>query len=113
MALVRKGSREITVDGRAYRWRVRHRPTYYQDCMGDRLSFAVESADPRGAVLVVRTPFPHPSALVLREEPTAVTPAGVARAVRAALASGWVPDRPGAPVTVDLPPRRPIQLVDH
>lgn len=104
MALVRKGSRDITVDGRAYRWAVRRRPTYFQDCMGDRMSFAVESADSRGAVLVVRTPFPHPGALVLREEPTAVTPGAVARAVRAALASGWVPERPGTPFAFPLPP---------
>lgn len=30
MALVRKGSRLITVDGVTYRWRLRGRPTYDQ-----------------------------------------------------------------------------------
>ena len=30
MALVRKGSRQIVVDGTAYRWRLRGRPTYSQ-----------------------------------------------------------------------------------
>lgn len=30
MALVRKGARRIVVDGTAYRWRLRRRPTYCQ-----------------------------------------------------------------------------------
>lgn len=103
MALVGKGSRAITVDGRAYRWRVRHRPTYDQDCLGGRLSFAVESAEARGSVLVVRTPHPHPGALVRAEPPVPVTPGAVAAAVRAARAAGWRPGRAGPPFVFDLP----------
>ena len=99
---MRKGSRAITVDGRAYRWRVRHRPTYDQDCMEGRLSFAVESAEAHGAVLVARTPHPHPGAAVRTEPSVPVTPGMVAAAVRAARAAGWRPERPGPPFVFPL-----------
>ncbi|MDA2813625.1 hypothetical protein O4J56_23475 [Nocardiopsis sp. RSe5-2] len=103
MALVRKGSRTITVDGRAYRWRVRRRPTYDQACLGGRLIVAVESAEARGSVLVVRTPYPHPSGVLRGEAPVPVTPGMVAGTVRAALAAGWRPGRAGPPFSFALP----------
>ena len=56
MALVKKGSRLITVDGVGYRWRVRGRPTYSQGIGQTGLTFAVERVDLKGSVLVVTMP---------------------------------------------------------
>ncbi|MEU1179286.1 hypothetical protein ABZ464_16840 [Streptomyces sp. NPDC005820] len=45
MALVRKGSRRIVVDGTAHHWRLRGRPTYFQALAWAPCTFAVEHAD--------------------------------------------------------------------
>lgn len=47
MALVRKESRRIVVDGTAYRWRLRGRPTYFQRLSWSPYTFAVEHAGTR------------------------------------------------------------------
>ncbi|RDS61466.1 MULTISPECIES: hypothetical protein [unclassified Streptomyces] len=94
MALVRKGSRRTVVDGVAYRWRLRGRPTYFQGLAWSPCTFAVEHADTPGATLVVTTDQPHPSNwLDLEAEP--VLPSRVAAAVRLALREGWTPTEPG------------------
>lgn len=81
MALVRKGSRRIVVDGTAYRWRLRGRPTYFQGLAWSPCTFAVEHADTPGMMLVATTDQPHPSNWIGHEaEP--VLPSGVAAAVR-------------------------------
>ncbi|MFF4502761.1 hypothetical protein [Streptomyces sp. NPDC001401] len=83
MALVRKGSRQIVVDGTAYRWRLRGGPTYIQDLAQSPCTFAVERADTPETTLVVTTDQPHPSNWIGREsEP--VLPSGVAAAIRLA-----------------------------
>jgi hypothetical protein len=100
MALARKGSRRIVVDGTVYRWRVRHKPSYCQGLAWTPLSYAVEQADSTGAVLVVRTSQPHPSNWI--NAPAApVRPADVASSIRTALANGWSPTCPGKPFVVD------------
>lgn len=81
MALVRKGSRRIVVDGTAYRWRLRRRPTYSQGLAWSPCTFAVEHADAPGTTLVVTTNQPHPSNWVGREAKP-VLPADVAEAIR-------------------------------
>ncbi|GAA3746928.1 hypothetical protein HDA32_001449 [Spinactinospora alkalitolerans] len=95
MALPQKGSRIITVDGVAYRWRVRSRPTYSQGIGQAPMTFAVELADSPGRTLVVTTPHPHPGNW-MGASATAITPAAVAASIRAALDEGWRPDSPGA-----------------
>ncbi|MFG2573257.1 hypothetical protein [Streptomyces sp. NPDC048481] len=100
MALVRKGSRRIDVDGTLYRWRLRGRPTYSQGLAWSPCTFAVEHADTPGATLVVTTDQPHPSNWIGREaEP--VLPSGVAAAVRLALREGWTPTVPGSAFHLD------------
>lgn len=94
MVLVRKGSRVITVDGLAYRWRVRKRPTYAAAVAQTPLSFAVERADRRGAVLIATMPNAHPSNW-LHAASAPVVPAIVAAVIRQARAHGWEPERPG------------------
>ncbi|MFD8976135.1 hypothetical protein [Streptomyces sp. NPDC059593] len=61
MALVRRGSRLITVDGTGYRWRLRGRPTYEQGLVPSPLTFAVEHAVTPGTTLVVTTNQSHAS----------------------------------------------------
>ncbi|GHG35183.1 MULTISPECIES: hypothetical protein [Amycolatopsis] len=87
MTLPRKGSRLITVDGTAYRWTVRRKPTYSKG-LGATMTFAVELAEGPGATLVVDTGRPRPDNwLHLTTE--SVRPAEVAEAVRAAVATGF------------------------
>ncbi|MCG3040982.1 hypothetical protein L7D48_10475 [Streptomyces sp. S1A] len=100
MALRRKGSRRIVVDGTAYRWRLRGRPTYDQGMCWSPCTYAVEGADRPGAVLVVTTDRPHTgNGVGVPADP--VLPGEVAHAVRTALARGWKPERPGSPFHLD------------
>ncbi|MEU8545699.1 hypothetical protein AB0C81_01610 [Streptomyces roseoverticillatus] len=101
MALPKKGSRRIVVDGTAYRWRLRGRPTYDQGMGWSPMTYAVEHLENPGTTLLVDTGGPHtrnwmgaPSAPVL--------PSAVAEAVRTARTRGWEPAIPGAPFRLDL-----------
>lgn len=100
MALPRKGARRIVDDGTAYRWRVRHEPSYCQGLGWTPLSYAVERADPAGTVLVVKTGGAHPGNWV-GAPATPVRPSDVADAIRTALAHGWSPDRADRPFLLD------------
>jgi hypothetical protein len=101
VALVKKGSRRIVVDGVTYRWRVRHKPTYCQSNGWGPLTFAVEDATASGTVLVVETDRPHPENWFgLTTKP--VVPADVAQAIRTALAQGWTPLANGSPFHLDV-----------
>lgn len=101
MALVRKGSRQIVVDGDTYRWRIRPKSTYCQGNGWTPLTFAVEKAEAPGTTLVVRTGRPHPGNWLGR--PTApVRPADVAKAIQLARIRGWEPLADGAPFILDL-----------
>jgi hypothetical protein len=100
MALNRKGSRRIVVDGSAYRWRMRKKPTYSQGLCWSPCTYAVEHAGRPGAVLVVTTDQPRADNWVGRQG-NPVRPADVARAVRVALVRGWTPELPGSPFHLD------------
>ena len=103
MALVRKGSRLITVDGVVYRWRVRKRPTYARGIADSPLSFAVEQADQRGAVLIASMPAAHPANWV-GAPALPVVPSLVAAMIRRAREQGWQPDQPGSAFTLTAGP---------
>ncbi|MDG4764324.1 hypothetical protein O7632_09425 [Solwaraspora sp. WMMD406] len=101
MAIVKRGSRPIVVDGCHYRWTVCRKPTYSQAMAWSPLTFAVERVEPPGrAILVVRLSSAHPGNWV-HAEATPVRPAMVAAAIRQALVRGWQPDRPGSPFVLD------------
>ncbi|MET8023174.1 hypothetical protein [Streptomyces avermitilis] len=100
MALSRKGARRIVVDGTAYRWRLRRRPTYFQALSWTPCTFAAEHADIPGATLVVTTDRPHPSNWLGREAKP-VLPSDVAQAIQLALHKGWTPTAPGSPFHLD------------
>jgi hypothetical protein len=96
MALGKKGSRRIIVDGVTYRWRLRRRPTYSQALCWSPCTYAVEHADQPGSTLVVTTDHPHPSNWVTAQA-VSVRPTDVADSIRMALARGWVPSSHGSP----------------
>ncbi|MFF3653941.1 hypothetical protein [Streptomyces olivochromogenes] len=100
MALSRKGTRRIVVDGKAYRWRLRRRPTYFQALSWTPCTFAVELADAPGTTLVVTTNQPHASNWFGREAKP-VLPSDVARAIELALQQGWAPTAAGVPFRLD------------
>lgn len=102
MALNKRGSRPIVVDGKGYRWIVRRKPTYSQGLTWSPLRFAVERTDPPGrATLVVQLASPHP-ANWMNAPSSPVLPSAVTSAIRQALDLGWQPDHPGSPFMLDL-----------
>ncbi|MEM7313680.1 MAG: hypothetical protein AAF497_11075 [Planctomycetota bacterium] len=94
MAFPLKGSSEIAVDGVAYRWRIRSRPTYDQQ-IDAPMTFAVQAASDPQCVLHVTTDRVRPDAWC-SDGPVAVTPQLVADCIRTALAGGWDPHSPGS-----------------
>lgn len=102
MALNKKGSRRITVDGSTYRWRVRRKPSYRQGLRWTPMTYAVEAADEYrpGAALVVTTSRPHPGNWVAAEA-RPLLPAHVAADIREARRQGWDPARQGRPFPLD------------
>jgi hypothetical protein len=97
MATRKVGSRKIVVDGKAYRWRIRHRATNFQADYSDGiLHVTVETYDQGGSVLVLLTDRPHPSAWGIAKV-LPVTPSDIAGWIRSAIGAGWTPQRPGPP----------------
>ncbi|SOD67554.1 hypothetical protein SAMN06297387_1324 [Streptomyces zhaozhouensis] len=102
MALPRKGSRRVVVNGTAFRWRVRRRPTYVQGMAWTPCTFAAEHAGTPGTTLVVTTDQPHPSNWLGRAA-RPVLPRDVAQAIEHALHHGWTPTTPGPPFHLTWP----------
>ncbi|MER5650676.1 hypothetical protein [Streptosporangium sp. NPDC002524] len=101
VAIPKKGSRLISVDGTVYRWRIRHNPTYSQANSWGPLTYAVEPAEGHGRVLVVELPRSRPDAW-LGERTMTVRPALVAATIRGALDRGWDPSQAGSAFTLNL-----------
>ncbi|MGS2640880.1 hypothetical protein [Streptosporangium sp. G12] len=101
MTIPKKGSRLISVDGIAYRWRIRHKPTYCQANSWGPLTYAVEPAEGRGRVLLVELPCSRPDAWY-GERTMTVRPALVAATIRRALDRGWDPSQAGSAFTINL-----------
>ena len=102
MAINKRGSRRITVDGIDYRWRIRRNPTEDQSLGMDPLTYAVELAEIErgGTVLVVRTNTIHTGDFGGRPS-NPVLPTTVAADIRDALSRGWVPETNGSPFIID------------
>ncbi|MBB3733248.1 hypothetical protein [Nonomuraea dietziae] len=60
MAMPTKGSRLISVDGTAFRWRIRHKPTYGEGNGWSPLTITIERTEEPGRVLVVSLPCARP-----------------------------------------------------
>jgi hypothetical protein len=94
MAIRKIGSRRITVDDVAYRWRIRRRATYGQECFRGTLQVAVELADHPSSVLLILTAAPH-SRNCFAEKFIQLTPRDIVEWIRKAIQSGWNPSEPG------------------
>jgi len=102
MAIPKTGSRRIVVDGLAYRWTVRHRPTYCQGMAWSPLSFAVELESSGNSTLLVSCELSRPDNWV--DSPSVVvTPSVIESAIRLALSQGWHPEEKGSPHSLALP----------
>ncbi|WP_203872277.1 hypothetical protein [Planomonospora parontospora] len=101
MAIPKKGARPIAVDGAVYRWRIRRKPTYCQGNSWTPLTFAVETTERPGRVLLVTLPCSRPD-VWLGERTMTVRPALVAAVIRTALERGWDPRQAGSAFTLDL-----------
>ena len=96
MAVRKKGSRRITVDGVIYLWRFPRRPTQSQEDGWPGVAVTVTREDCRRASLLLAFPQRfHLSGPVGEVPPRPVLPSEVARGIRAALAAGWRADEPG------------------
>lgn len=103
MSIPKKGTRKIIVDGEAFIWFIRRKPTYTQECFhGGNLHVAVDSVAKPGSVLVIMTDRPHPQGLVRKQEVKPVTPSDVAQWIRQAVQLGWQPMRSGIPFNVQM-----------
>ena len=95
MALSKKGSRAITVDGETYRWKIRRKPTYGQALSESGVLIAIQRRD-GGRLLVVELSSPRQDNwLGLRG--AVVTPRHVANFIRRGTADGWSSDEDGPP----------------
>jgi len=93
MAIAKKGTRSIIVDGVKYRWRVPKDPTY-SDCQtvweGGKGSMrvVVENAETAGRALLIHLGQPHPS-IGKYVAAVPIAPSQIAEWIRGALAQGW------------------------
>ncbi len=101
MAILKKGSRQIAVDGCFFRWRVRHRPTYHQGLCWSNYVLAVEAAEGSGSKLVVLLPHPHTSNW-MQQSAQSVLPSQVTNYILQAVAEGWQPNQSGKPFTLTI-----------
>ncbi|KAI9134689.1 hypothetical protein [Acaryochloris sp. CCMEE 5410] len=105
MTLAKKGSRKIVVDGVAYRWSIRHKPTYPQALCQSNLTTAVELYDQPGTTLIITWSEPRPDNWLMATS-TSITPQHITNAIRQALRQGWEPALSGAtyPLRLDVLP---------
>ncbi|MGW2152287.1 hypothetical protein [Nonomuraea sp. NPDC001699] len=110
MTMPKKGSRLITVDGTAFRWRVSHRPASRGDSPSP-LTFVVERDENPGRVLRVSLPCARPDNWE-GARTIAIRPPLVAGCVRRALGQGWLPARPGPAFTLPVTEDELTELLD-
>ena len=103
MAIPKRGSRNIVVNGESYRWYMRRRPTQSQlDYITNTIGLAVEHADVKGSVLTITLSQEHPSVWPGSVVERPVVPADVEAYIQTALARGWKPTRPGKTFVLDM-----------
>jgi len=95
--MAKTGARRITVDGIAYRWRVRHRAHPFTALNWDgRIHVSVELADGTGSVLVVFTGHQHSRDIdTYPPGVDPVLPSDIVEWIRQSLAAGWQPAKRG------------------
>jgi hypothetical protein len=102
MTIPRTGSRQLVVDGVAYRWRVRSRPTYAQALAQSGLTVAIQVSNGGGRALHLRLPAARVDNW-LHAPGYVVMPRDIERWIRFAMSQGWVPTVKGHPLSVTIP----------
>lgn len=97
MALTGKGSRSLIVDGTAYRWSVRRKPTYCQEMGWSNLSFAVETANGGLCTLHVITEATRADSVAASTDELPGSPSMAVTPPWLRTASGWPCNRAGSP----------------
>lgn len=82
------------VEGIAYRWLVRPKPTYCQGLTWGSASFTAELESSGKSTLIVTLDMPRPDNWV-GEQGFVITPSLVAQAIKKALECGWKPKSKG------------------
>jgi hypothetical protein len=102
MAIPKKGSRKITVDGNVYRWYIRHKPTYGQLLFQEIMTVAIERlGEHQLGILIVELKRGRPDSGWYTNT-TPVTPKNIAEYIRTAHEKGWQADRAGKPFILKL-----------
>ena len=101
MAIPKRGSRKITVDGTEYRWSIRRKPSYGQAIEESGLTAAVELFDNPGATLVLTFPSNRPDSWITPGGPS-ITPSIMARCIRRSIENGWDAAAPGATFNMEI-----------
>ena len=94
MAIPKKGSRKIVVDGSTYRWLIRKRASYDQVCFDGRINLAIELDEKRCRTLIIYTDRTHPNNIGITEV-IPVTPADIENWIREAHKLGWQSNQVG------------------
>ena len=91
MSLPRKGLRSVEVDGIAYEWSIRKKPTYSQAALNTSMIVAIQMAEEeRPCVLVAVLQVTRPDNWISPHQ-TAIRPAVIRNLISSALKSGWQP----------------------
>lgn len=95
MALPKKGTRKIEVDGVVYGWYIRRKPTYCEGAFETSMHVAIERyGSPRTLYVNLRVSRPDNW---LAPHQTALKPAMVRAIIQEALSNDWEPSKPGPP----------------
>jgi hypothetical protein len=97
MALPKKGSRKIIVDGLTYRWYICRKPSYGQAFLGvESMTVAIQRDTEEPVTnLWIHLHRSRPDAWF--SDRTPITPKNIAQYIRTALEKGWQADRAGKP----------------
>lgn len=102
MAIPKKGSRTVTVDGVRFRWRIRRQPTYCEGAFACHFSIVVERSEPPSrCVLLLKAAFPRPDNWLGHAAGT-ITPRMITASIKHALSNGWKPEQAGSAFTHPL-----------
>ncbi len=104
MAISKKGSRSIAVNGINYHWLIRRKVTYSQEIFGTpQLNVAIACADQAGSTLVIHTDRAHPGNIETEAaDIIPITPKDIAAWISRAIELGWEPKVPGPQLLVEV-----------
>lgn len=90
MALSKKGTRKIQINGDDYRWGIRHKPTYSSGLEWTNLTAVVELYNDPQSKLIIDFLCPRNDSFFSNYSNN-VTPRFIANAIAEGLDSGWKP----------------------